>query len=94
MRQNSGARLTENDVAGLVNTVFTKVVRLQIAPNSFRCTGIQPFDREIFSDLDFLGSALTDFPLIENQADQSTTQVFVTQPPLKTKRNRQLVLQL
>jgi len=75
MRQNPGARLTEFDVAGLVNTAFTKVARLEIAQNGFRCTGIQPFDGGIFSDLDFLGSALTDIPLIENQADQSTTQV-------------------
>jgi len=75
MRQNPGARLTECDVAGLVNTAFTKVARLEIAQNGFRCTGIQHVDREIFSDLDFLGSVLTDIPLIENQADQSTTQV-------------------
>jgi hypothetical protein len=70
MRQNPGARLTEYDVAGQVNTAFTKVARLEIAQNGFRCTGIQLFDREIFSDLDFLGSALMDTPLIENQADQ------------------------
>jgi hypothetical protein len=75
IRQNSGARLTDYDVAGLVNTAFTKVARLEIAQNDFRCTGIQPFHREIFSDLDFLGSALTDIPLIENQAEQSTTKV-------------------
>jgi len=75
MRQNLGARLTEYDVAGLVNTAFTKVATLKIAQKGFHCTGIQSFDREIFSDLDFLGSALTDIPLIENQADQSTTQV-------------------
>jgi hypothetical protein len=55
--------------------MFTKVARLEIAQNGFRCTGIQPFHREIFSDLDFLGSALTDIPLIENQEEQSTTQV-------------------
>ena len=75
MRQNPGDRLTEYDVVGLVNTAFTKVARPEIAQNGFRCTGIQPFHREIFSDLDFLGSALTDIPLIENQAEQSTTQV-------------------
>ncbi|XP_071635524.1 uncharacterized protein [Temnothorax longispinosus] len=74
MRQNPGARLTEYDIAGLVNTAFTKVARLDIAQNGFRCTGIQPFDRDIFSDLDFLGSALTDIPLAEDQANQSTTQ--------------------
>jgi hypothetical protein len=75
MRQNPGTRLMEYDVAGLVNTVFTEVARLKIAQNGFRRTGIQPFDHEIFSDLDFLVSALTDILLIENQADQSTTQV-------------------
>ena len=74
MRQNPGARLTEYDVAGQANTAFTKVARLEIVQNGFRCTGIQPFDREIFSDLDFLSSALTDIRLTENQADQSTTQ--------------------
>ena len=30
---------------------------------------------KFFSDLDLLGSALTDIPLIDNQADQSATQV-------------------
>jgi len=48
MRQNLGVRLTEYDVAGLLNIAFTKVARLEIAQNGFRCTGIQPFDCEIF----------------------------------------------
>jgi len=77
MRKNPGAQLTEYDVTGLVNTVFTKVARLEIAQNGFCCTGIQPFDREIFRPR-LLGSALTDIPLIENQTDQSTTQVCHT----------------
>jgi hypothetical protein len=34
-----------------------------------------PSTVKFFSDLDFLGSALMDIPLIENQPDQSTTQV-------------------
>jgi hypothetical protein len=75
MCQNPSARLTEYEVAELVNTEFTEVARLEIAQNGFRCIGIQPFDREIFLYLVFLGSALTDIPLIENQADLSTTQV-------------------
>ena len=73
MCQNPGAQLMEYDVAGL-NTAFTKVARLEIAQNGFHCTRIQPFHRKIFSDLD-LGSALTDILLIENPAEQSTTQV-------------------
>ena len=64
MRQNPGAWLTEYDVAELVNTAFTKVARFEMAQNGFHCTRIQPFHREIFSDLDFLGSALMAIPLI------------------------------
>jgi hypothetical protein len=78
-RPNPGARLTEYDVAGLVHTAFTKVARLEIAQNGFRCTGIQPFDREICSDVDFLGSALTNIPLLENQVDQSCNHAAATE---------------
>lgn len=74
MRQNPGARLTEYDIAGLVSTAFAKVAKLDIVQNGFRCTGIQPFNRDIFSDLDFLGSALTDIPLVEDQTNHSITQ--------------------
>jgi hypothetical protein len=69
MRQNPGARLKEYNVAGLVNTVFTKVARLKIAQNSFRCSGIQPFDREIFFRPKLFSYALTNISLIENEAD-------------------------
>ncbi|CAB3230990.1 unnamed protein product [Arctia plantaginis] len=73
MRQNPGARLTDYDVAGLTNIAFTKAARLGIAQSGFRCTGIQPYNRDVFSDLDFLGSALTDIP-IEDRSSQSTVQ--------------------
>ncbi|XP_022834566.1 uncharacterized protein LOC111362224 [Spodoptera litura] len=73
MRQNPGARLTDYDVAGLTNIAFTKAARLEIAQSGFRFTGIQPFNRDTFSDLDFLGLALTDVP-IEDRSSQSTIQ--------------------
>jgi hypothetical protein len=79
MRQNPGARLTEYDETGLVNTAFTKVARLEIAQNGFRCTVIQPFDRKKFSYLEFLGSALTYIPLLQNQADQSCRHAAATE---------------
>jgi hypothetical protein len=48
MYQNPGVQLTEYVVAGLVNTAFTEVARLEIAQKGFRCTGIQPFNCESF----------------------------------------------
>ncbi|KAF2904673.1 hypothetical protein ILUMI_01502 [Ignelater luminosus] len=69
MCQNPSARLTDYDVAGLADIAFTKA-----AQNGFRCMGIQPFNRDVFSDLDFLGSALLDIPA-ECRSHQSTIQV-------------------
>jgi len=40
MRQNPGARITDYDIAALVDSSFTKAARLEIAQNGFKCTGI------------------------------------------------------
>ncbi|KAJ8935213.1 hypothetical protein NQ318_017129 [Aromia moschata] len=50
MRKNPGARITEYEIAGLVNTAFTKVSRNAIAQKGFECTGIVPFNAQIFDD--------------------------------------------
>lgn len=65
MRANAGSRITDYDIAGLVNEAFTKVARLDIAVSGFKCTGIHPFDRHLFSDLDYLASNMTNIPLEE-----------------------------
>jgi transposase len=40
MRQNPGLRITEQEVAALVSSAYTKICRLDIARNGFSCTGI------------------------------------------------------
>jgi len=78
MRQNPGARITDYDIAALVDSSFTKAARLEIAQNGFKCTGIYPFNREIFSDIDFLPASMTDvaresvYSFIESNANQSS----------------------
>lgn len=68
MRANAGARLTDYDIAGLVAEAFKKVARLEIAEAGFRCTGIHPFDKNIFTDLDYLPSYITNIPLDNSEA--------------------------
>jgi hypothetical protein len=63
MRANAGSRITDYDIAGLVNEAFTKVARLDIAISGFKCTGISPFDRHIFSDFDYLAADMTNIPI-------------------------------
>ncbi|GBP19771.1 Pogo transposable element with KRAB domain [Eumeta japonica] len=59
MRANARSRKTDYDIAGLVNKAFTKVARMEIAVSGFICTGIYPFDRNLFSDLDYLPTDVT-----------------------------------
>ncbi|CAH2226675.1 jg9747 [Pararge aegeria aegeria] len=62
IRSNAGSRITDYDIAGLVNEAITKVARLDVAVFGFKCTGIYPFDRQIFSDLDYLAADMTNIP--------------------------------
>ena len=73
MRANAGSRITDYDIAGLVNEAFTKVARLDIAASGFKCTGIYPFDRHLFSDLDYLAADMTNIPLEEPGTSSKTT---------------------
>lgn len=77
MRANPGARINDYDIAKLVDGAYTKVCRLEIAANGFRCTGIHPFNQDIFTDLDFMGSALTD---VENPPPTPAEVAVVSTP--------------
>lgn len=73
IRANAGTRITDYDIAGLVGEAFTKVARLDIAVSGFKCTGIYHFDKNIFSDIDYLLCDVTNIPLAEtrNQPDRN-----------------------
>ncbi|KAJ8962215.1 hypothetical protein NQ318_018187 [Aromia moschata] len=75
MRANAGARITDYDIAGLVNGAYTKVARLEIAVSGFKCTGICPFNKNIFSDLDYLPADMTNIPLEKPGSSQSTSSI-------------------
>lgn len=68
IRANAGTRITDYDIAGLVGEAFTKVARLDIAVSGFKCTGIYPFDKNIFSDIDYLLCDVTNIPLAETRS--------------------------
>lgn len=82
MRTNSGARITEYEIAAMVSQAFTRVARLDIAKSGFQCTGILPLNENIFTDLDFLPSAVTDVPMqseVELQHHTSAAEANVCQ---------------
>lgn len=53
--------LAKYEIAAIVSEGFTRVARLDIA--KFQCTGILPFNSNVYTDLNFLPSAVTDMPI-------------------------------
>lgn len=91
MRANSGARITEYEIAAMVTQAFTRVARLDIAKSGFQCTGIVPLNPNIFTNLDFLPSAVTDVPMQSdiqvNNTNKNTVQDLSQQFHVNDKEN-------
>lgn len=79
MMRNPGKPLTIYDVAACVGVAHEKALTPSIIISAFRKTGIYPYDRNIFTDDDFLASNVTDRP-IESHVTGENHQVNLIQP--------------
>lgn len=84
MRSNPAIRISEYEIAGLVASAFNRVSRMDIAVNGFRCTGIHPFDRSVFSDLDFMGSDMTNITESHSVSQPSHSSSQLSEPTPST----------
>ncbi|CAG5037447.1 unnamed protein product [Parnassius apollo] len=71
MRTNAGCRISDYDIASLVKEAFIKVARLDVAVSGFKCTGIHPFDRYLFYDLDYLAADMTNILLEQTETSSN-----------------------
>lgn len=93
MRKYPNIKIALKDIAGLVNTAFSKICRMEIAQSGFKCTGIHPLNPNIFSDLDYAPSLnkIEDRPISQNvtspnfneEETDAPTQVALDHPPFK-----------
>lgn len=58
--RNPGKPVTIYEVGGLVGEAYQKAMTPATITNAFRRTGIFPFDRNVFSEIDFAPSSVTD----------------------------------
>lgn len=79
MRRNPAARITDYDIAALVDEAFSRAARLDIAQNGFKCTGIYPFNPDIFTDVDFLPSMMTDIAQEASSKENISNQPSVAE---------------
>ncbi|KAJ8883103.1 hypothetical protein PR048_014942 [Dryococelus australis] len=49
-------KITQRDVAGIVNTAYTSIYRLVFVQSAFVCTGLWPINPGVFTELDFIPS--------------------------------------
>ena len=62
MIQNAGCRISQYDQASLFGSAYIRTATMEKAISGFRCSGLWPFNPDIFNDEDFLPSLVTDEP--------------------------------
>ena len=60
MKENRGKTMTINDIPDMVGKAFPRAFTPVNIQSGFKVAGIFPFDGDIFSDLEFLPSDVTD----------------------------------
>jgi hypothetical protein len=86
MKNHPGKRLTIYDLPSIAKQALSAAATPRNILSGFNCTGISPFNREIFTDA--APSTVTDRPLaIESQDDDSTAQSHVNRSSVDTTGN-------
>lgn len=74
MKNHPGQRMSIYDLPGLVKEAFSHAAIPVNIAQGFACTGIWPYNKDIFSDIDFAPASVTDQPISEVTTEQSDQQ--------------------
>lgn len=77
MRTNPGKPMTIYDIPSIVATALPRAITQTNIQSGFRCSGIHPYNRDIFSDLDFEPSYVTDRPNLNVLSSAESDPVVV-----------------
>ena len=59
LRDHAGRSLGEDQVAHIFGEAYQAAASIRNAVNGFRKAGIEPFNREVYKEVDFSGSLMT-----------------------------------
>lgn len=74
MDQNPAKTITIYEISELLGKAFPKAFTPQNILSGFRVTGIYPFNKDIFTDDEFLSSYVTDRPLVTETNPERTDE--------------------
>jgi len=60
MISNPGKRISDYDIAGIFSSAYTRAATMDKGVNGFACTGLYPFNPDVFGDSDFAPSLTTE----------------------------------
>ncbi|CAH1971149.1 unnamed protein product [Acanthoscelides obtectus] len=83
MISNPGRTVTIYNIPGFVNTIMSQAFGLSNILSGFRSTGIHPYNPDIFTDDDFLCSAVTDREMTSELQKQDVSSI--TSPSVAAK---------
>lgn len=92
MLQNPGRRLTDYQLCAIFSPAYNRVSNIEKAVKGFQCSGIFPFNPDVFDDEDFAPARVTEQALMENSAASSSngTGSQAAGPPLQEPSARKL----
>lgn len=88
MFAHPGETVTIYEIAAIFNEAFVHAMSPGNIISSFRTTGIFPFNRECFTDDDFMSSFVTDRPAQPSTSEQNTTPPTMQSTPIATTSAR------
>lgn len=56
MRKYRPLKIAQKNIAGLINTAYATICRMDLAQSAFQCTGLRPLNPGVFTTLDFMPS--------------------------------------
>ena len=89
MKKNRGKTMTIYDIPDMVERAFSRAITFVNIQSGFKVAGIFPFDGDIFSDLEFLPSDVTDRFVpgagTDNLTQSKHQQLFNKQPQVSER---------
>lgn len=91
MRNNAGKNITIYDIPSIVNSAYPIAMCPKNIINAFKKSGIFPYNRDVFSDIDFSPAYVTDRPIPPDGNNNQGNQLLENEPQAVNENLQELI---